>query len=63
MYNICPVCEGSKKLKYYANYYYGKRLVETKCWACRGSGYVNYQKPVEITETDIKTMYNTLVTA
>ena len=58
--NICPVCMGYKKLKYHTNYYYGSREVETTCWACRGSGTVDYESGELITETQIEYMYESL---
>ena len=60
MYEDCPVCEGYKRVKQRIKYRDGFREVETECWACRGTGYVNYEKPVHVTESKIAKMYHAL---
>ena len=40
----CPVCEGSKRLRYARQVGLIEEEVETECWACRGSGVVFYQE-------------------
>jgi len=62
MTEICPVCDGKKFLKYYAKggFLNEKKLVETKCWACRGSGFVSYDKNEDITPSRIEDMYKSL---
>lgn len=60
MYEECPVCHGHKKVKQRVKYSYGYKEVETSCWACRGSGYVNYNEEEVITSTRIEEMYDSL---
>lgn len=58
--NACPVCDGDKKIKYKTNHMYGHREVETKCWACRGTGLANYKQGIDITESRIEDMHESL---
>ena len=63
MYEVCPVCNGRKMLEYEVSHGYGKRWVKTKCWACRGSGYVDYKEESNtnvVTESRIEEMYESV---
>ena len=60
MYDLCPVCHGAKKIKQIMKTFAGNKEIETNCWACRGSGYVDYQEPEEITQTRIEEMFDSL---
>jgi len=42
--NVCPICDGSKRLRYLTPCGLSKREVETECWACRGTGEVRFRE-------------------
>jgi len=60
MYEPCPICYGTKKVKQRTKYSDGYRETTLKCWACRGSGYVNYSEGIEVTDLHIADMFNSL---
>jgi DnaJ-class molecular chaperone len=60
MYEPCPVCHGTKKLKQRTKILGGYRESETACWACRGSGYADYKEGIEVTASRIDEMYKSL---
>ena len=62
IHNICPVCEGTKTLTYKTNSYYGHKIATTKCWACRGTGYVDYKEDEQFNTTRIGKMFATVDT-
>jgi len=62
MYDICPVCHGDKKIKYRVKYQEGFREMQTSCWACRGSGYIDYHEEEIVSESRIGQMFEALGT-
>ncbi len=61
MKQLCPICDGIGSHFMIAKEGHLKidREVVCKCWACKGSGIVEYDKPVNITDTTIRNMNNT----
>ena len=62
MYEDCPVCMGRKFATQRVKYKDGFKEVQTTCWACRGTGFVNYTQEEEITAKRIGQMYDALRT-
>lgn len=60
MYEVCPVCYGAKKIRQIQRLMSGEIEVETSCWACRGSGYVDYNEEEVMSESRIREMYATV---
>jgi len=60
MYEPCPVCHGLKRIKQRTKISDGYRETHLICWACRGSGYVNYQEGEEVCDKTIERMFDAL---
>ena len=54
MNHKCPVCEGQKRIFYKSNIGRKDRFVQTVCWACRGTGYVEYDQGMRMTDSALE---------
>lgn len=59
----CPVCDGSGRLK--ATREKGPLRVVTevkvRCWACRGTGTVSFERELSITDSVVRDMIDSAV--